>query len=89
MGYQITVFDLILEQKINALLDELNAGKEEHEAYMAHSTLKLKTKLILAAVNPQKEVLYNIVDRAGDIPVGRRTDWRPIEAIESELNIKL
>jgi len=87
MATQLTIFDIIRHEKINALLDALNTGVAPGAQYVAHSALPRRNTILLAAVNHDKNILFNLVDKEGNTPRGHPAAWRTAQEIENELKL--
>lgn len=89
---QLSIFDIlepiinpddIITKKANNLLEALNEGRKKKEIYAPHYYWQENGNIILMAVNPQKDAVFNIIDgKTGKTPEGFSACWRNFEHIK-------
>ena len=83
----ISLFEEIAVQKANSLLDLLNDGRKEKELYASQYYFPHNGYLVFIAANKEKNVLFNVIDKDGNIPAGFSINWRTIGHIKQEIGL--
>lgn len=83
MAYQTSIFDTILTDSANRLLDMLNDGIKVK--FVAQHAWKIGNKVLLAASNRDGETYFNVLSLNGGIPDGFCANWRDFSHIKTEL----
>lgn len=80
-----SLFEEIAIQKANDLLDLLNEGRKEKyssQYYFPHNGY-----LVFIAATKKKEILFNVVDKDGNIPEGFSVCWRNLGHLKQEIGL--
>lgn len=95
---QLSLFDIlepkqtveeIITNKANQLLEALNDGRKKKDFYLPHFYWQENGNIILMAVNPEKDTMFNIIDgQTGKTPEGFSACWRNLHHIKQELKIQ-
>lgn len=81
---QLNVFDDLINNKANELLDLLNEDKKEKHRYYPQYTTQIGNRILLIACNSEKDLLFNVIDVLGEIPKELSVNWRNLEHIKNE-----
>ena len=83
---QLELFNQVLE-KANRLIDALNCGRKPKEMYFAYLMYQVRDQYLLSVINKDSDLVFNILDKNGDIP----TDacFRIWPQVAEELNITI
>ena len=84
--YEIDQKNEKLSKAADDLLEALNEGMKVK--YEPHYYFQEGDKIVLMAVNKDKDVVFNILDLDGKTPAGFSACWRNLEHIKQDLNIK-
>jgi len=85
---QTTIFDQIIDDVANDLLDALNEGRKGRELYLPQYCFKEGKFTVYMAANAAKETIFNALDENGKTPKDFSANWRSIEHILQDLKIK-
>ena len=81
----MNLFDEIIINKANDLLDLLNDGRKEKDKYEPQYHCEYNGYVLFIAANKEKQPLCNIINDIGEIPKGFSVNWRTIQHIRQEL----
>jgi len=81
-------YDEIIDKKANDLLDMLNEDRKIK--FEPEYTTQIGPYIVLIAANKNKEILFNVIDIYGNMPVNFSANWRSASHVKQELleNIK-
>jgi len=85
---QTTIFDQLIDQRANDLLDALNDGRKPKDMFLPQYCFKEGTKSVYIASNKEKQVVFNVLDENGNTPDGFSANWRTLPHILDDLKIK-
>lgn len=82
------IFSELRFQKAGELLDILNEDLKPKERFKPIGYFEEKGFLILVASSPDRKLIMNALDFEGNIPKGFSANWRVLELILHDLQIK-
>ena len=83
----ISLFEEVAIKKANHLLDLLNEGKKGTDIYKSQYYFPHNGYLVFMAANAKKDLLFNIIDKDGNIPEGFSVCWRSLPHIKQEIGL--
>lgn len=88
---QLSLLDFFDEEKVvikaNKLIDMLNDGRAKKELYYGQYYFPHNGYWVFMASNDKRELLFNVVDNEGNIPVGLPANWRHLAHVKQEISL--
>lgn len=79
------VYDQVLSDNANKLVEMLNEGLKPKEHYQQYATIQINQFVVLIVVNREKDFLANVLDNYGNTPKDFCVNWRNLKIVKEEI----